>query len=155
MNSHTLVRYIIPEDCKDSNNLPPTYSTDERPFGKSWEEWTRKWWQWFLSTSTENHPAYDKTGEKSGVNQLDQDVWFLAGTAGGRAERVITILAGKAVLLPVINVTTSYLENPELKTEEDLTSFVNGHMKDIARKEAVIDGENVIMPGAVRILLCH
>lgn len=126
-----------------SNNIPPTYSIDERPFGISWEEWTMKWWRWFLSISTEKHPAYDKTGEKSGVNQIDPYVWFLAGTTGGKAERVITIPTGKAVLLPVINFTTSYSENPELKTEGELTSFVNGHMKDIAQKEAMVDGEKM------------
>jgi hypothetical protein len=93
----------------------------------------------------ENHPAYDKTGEKSGVNQIDPNVWFLAGTTGGRAKRAITIPAGRAVLLPIINFTTSYSENPELKTEEEQTSFVNSHMKDIARKEAIIDGEKLII----------
>lgn len=128
-----------------SNNILSTYRTDEMPFGKSWEEWTTEWWRWFLSTPKENHPAYDKTGEKSGVNQTDQNVWFLAGTTGGRAERTINIPAGKAILLPIINVTTSYSENPELKTEEELASFVDGHMKDIARKEATIDGEKLII----------
>jgi hypothetical protein len=134
-----------------SNNILSTYRTDEMPFGKSWEEWTTEWWRWFLSTPKENHPVYDETGEKSGVNQTDQNVWFLAGTTGGRAERAINIPAGKAILLPIINVTTSYSENPELKTEEELTSFVDGHMKDIARKEATIDGEKLIISEDHRI----
>jgi hypothetical protein len=121
------------------------YRLDEQPFGKSWEEWTIKWWQWFLSTPIEDHPAYDKTGGKGGINQIDPNVWFLAGTTGGRAERTITIPTGKAVLLPIINVTTSYSENPSLKTHEEMTSFVNAHMKDIAKKEASIDGEDLLV----------
>ena len=127
------------------------YKSDENPFGKSWEEWTTKWWQWFLSIPIEDHPAYDKTGEKAGVNQIDPNVWFLAGTTGGRAERTITIPAGKAILFPVINVTTSYSENPSLKTQEEMTSFVNAHMANIAKKEASIDGEDLIISESYRI----
>jgi hypothetical protein len=119
------------------------YSLDEKPFGKSWEDWTSRWWRWFFSTPMENHPAYDETGEKSHVNIFDGNVCFLAGTTGGRAERTITIPAGKGVLFPVINVATSYSENPSLRTEGEMISFVHAHMKDIAKKEASIDGENV------------
>ena len=126
------------------NGMPVMYDVNEKPFGKSWEEWTAKWWQWFFSIPMENHPAYDKTGENSGlINQIDPNVWFLAGTTGGRAERIINIPAGKAVLFPVINVATSYSENPSLKTEEEMISFVNSHMSGIAKKEASIDGENL------------
>ena len=57
----------------NTNSMPAMYDINEKPFGKSWEEWTAKWWQWFFSTPIENHPAYDKTGENSGlVNQLIQ-----------------------------------------------------------------------------------
>ena len=119
------------------------YTMDEKPFGKSWDEWTSTWWTWFFSTPIENHPAFDETGNKSCANPFDPNVWFLAGTTGGNAERTITIPAGKAVLLPVINVATSYSENPNLKTEEEMTSFIQAHMKDIAKREASIDGEKV------------
>jgi hypothetical protein len=133
-------------------NLPTMmYRLDEQPFGKSLEEWTTKWWQWFLSIPIENNPAYDNTGEKSGVNQIDPNVWFLAGTTGGGAERTIGIPAGKSVLFPLINVTTSYSENPSLKTEEEMISFVNAHMKDIAKKEISIDGEDLIISDNHRV----
>lgn len=127
------------------------YRPDERPFGRSWEEWATKWWQWFLSISIENHPACDKTGEKAGLNQNDPNVWFLAGTTGGSAERAITIPADKAVFFPIINVTTSYLENTSLKTEEDMSSFINAHMRDIAKKEASIDGETLTISEDYRV----
>jgi len=119
------------------------YRIDEHPFGKSWEEWATKWWKWFLSISKNNHPACDKTGEKANLNQDDPNVWFLAGTTGGSAERTIVIPSDKAIFFPIINITTSYLENPNLKTEEDMSSFVRGHMREIARKEATIDGQSV------------
>lgn len=131
--------------------LSMMYRLDEWPFGKSWEEWTTKWWQWFLSIPIDNHPAYDKTGRNGGVNQIDPNVWFLAGTTGGSADRTITIPASKALLLPIINVTTSYSENPILKTQEDMTSFVNAHMKSIAKKEASIDDEGLLVSEAHRV----
>jgi len=121
------------------------YSPDELPFGKTWENWTTKWWQWFLSIPLDRHPACDKTGEYADVNQNDPNVWFMAGTAGGIANRIISIPEGKAVLFPVINVTTSYLENPNLRTENDLITFVNSHMKDIAKKLAYVDGEEIMI----------
>jgi hypothetical protein len=57
---------------------------------------------------------------------------------------MITITAGKAVLFPVINHTISYSENPNLKTDQELTSFAKSHVDDIVKKEANIDGVNVI-----------
>lgn len=127
------------------------YRPDELPFGKSWEKWTTKWWQWFLSIPVEKHPACDKTGENAGVYQNDPNVWFIAGTTGGTAERIISIPEGMAALFPVINVTTSYLENPNLKTEDDMTAFVNSHMKDIAKKLAYIDGEEILISERNRV----
>jgi hypothetical protein len=130
------------------------FTIDEEPFGRSWEDWTSSWWKWFFSTPKENHPAYDETGLKSEVNLLDPNVWFLAGTTEGRAERTITIPAWKAVLLPVINVGTSYSENPSLRTEGEMMSFVNAHMKDIAKKEAIIDGDKVDISDRHRVRSC-
>jgi hypothetical protein len=127
------------------------YKRDERPFGKSWEEWATRWWQWFLSMPIDVNPACDKSGEKAGFNQNNPDVWFLAGTTGGAAERLITVPAGKSIFFPIINVTTSYLENPKLKTEDDMSSFVSAHMGDIAKKEASIDGGTLSITESYRV----
>ncbi|HEY7079648.1 MAG TPA: hypothetical protein VH500_08105 [Nitrososphaeraceae archaeon] len=121
------------------------YQLDERPFGKTWEEWTTKWWKWFLSMPIDDNPAYDNTGNKAKANQIDPNVWFLAGTTGGTAERTIIIPADKAILLPIINITTSFSENPKLKTEKDLESYVDSHMNNIVKKEAYIDGHTLFI----------
>jgi hypothetical protein len=122
-----------------------TYTLNERPFGYSWEEWTVRWWEWFLTIPKEIHPAYDETGAKYAVGQTDPNAIFLAGTTGGTAERSINILAGKAVLFPVINFSISYAENPNLKTDEELTSFARSHMEDIVKKEVNIDGVDLLI----------
>jgi hypothetical protein len=137
-----------------TNSPPDTisiYSIDERPFGKTWEEWTTIWWRWFLSIPNGNNPVHDKSGEKSTVGQTDPNVWFLAGTIGGTAERTVALPAGKALLFPVINITISYSENPNMKTEEELISFAKSHISDIVKKEASIDGVELVISEANRV----
>src|SRR4051812_33030806 len=97
----------------DSNSMHEImYPRNANPFGKTWEEWTARWWQWMLSIPKEQNPGNDKTGSYFNLNQNDPDVLFLAGTHRGSdpAERTIIISTGKAILFPVINFTTSYAE---------------------------------------------
>lgn len=115
------------------------YSRDDKPFGKTWEEWTAKWWQWLLSIPKERNPGIDDTGERFNANQNDPNVVFLVGTFGGFAERNYTISADKSVLFPIINFTTSYIEEPTLKTELELRSRAKQDIDDIVNKDVIID----------------
>ena len=126
--------------ARNKNNTPEMFTLDEQPFGKSWQEWTTRWWRWFLSMPRENHPALDKTGENCHIGQTDPKVWFLAGTVGGVFRRTVRIVERKAVLVPVINVTISYSENPSLRNENEMVLFTQKHIDGIATKEAYIDG---------------
>jgi hypothetical protein len=72
-------------------------SIDSGPYGLTYGEWSGKWWQWTLSIPTDVNPLNDKTGENCAKNQNDTQVWFLAGTYGGTAERTCTIPSGKAI----------------------------------------------------------
>jgi hypothetical protein len=119
------------------------YRRDENPFGKTWEEWTAKWWQWALSIPIEHNPGNDETGVNFNKNQNYHDVLFLAGTFGGSAEREIIIPARRAILMPVINFTTSYAEEPALKSESELISRARYDIDDIVKKEAIVDGMNI------------
>jgi len=134
-----------------SNTDVQLYRSDEQPFGRSWEHWTTKWWQWFLTIPKENHPAYDTTGERFATSQSDPNVWFIAGTISGRAERSIKITPGKALLFPVINVTTSYSENPVLKNEADMISYVKSNIDDIVKKQVSIDGDDFLISEDFRV----
>ena len=49
-------------------------------------ELAARWWQWALSAPDDRSPVSDTTGEFAGWRQPD-DVWFLAGTYGGRVVR--------------------------------------------------------------------
>lgn len=127
------------------------YQRDEQPYGRTWEEWTTKWWIWFLSISKKMNPAIDISGEKAIIGQNDPDVWFLAATTGGTAERSVTLPEGISLLFPVINVTTSYSEEPGLKNDYELTSYVKSQIDDILIKEASIDGSDLVISEKHRV----
>lgn len=141
---------------RSSSIISLLFRANERPFGLTWQEWTTSWWKWFLAIPKENSPANDITGDRCAICQNYPDVWFLAGTIGGRAERTIKIPSGKAVLFPVINVTTSDSENPALlhseNLEADMISFVKSNTDDIVKKHASIDGEDIEISDEFRVL---
>jgi len=134
---------VINTHTKNVNINETMYSRDDKPFGKTWEEWTSKWWQWLLSIPKESNPGIDATGEKFDAHQNASDVVFLVGTFGGSAKRNYTIPTSKSVLFPIINFTTSYIEEPDLKTESELKSRAKRDIDDIVNKEATIDGMEV------------
>jgi hypothetical protein len=127
------------------------FHSKEHPFGHTWQYWTTKWWQWFLSIPKANSPAIDTTGDKSSVGQVDQNVWFLASTISGIVKRTVKIPSGKAILFPVINVTISNSENPALESDSEMASFVKEQMDDIVMKQATIDGQDLLISEKFRV----
>jgi hypothetical protein len=117
------------------------YSREESPLGRTWAEWTAEWWKWILEIPKPWNPGYDVDGTLSRTtHQKYSDPFFLAGTYGGKACRTIRIEEGKSILLPVINVTTSFAESPDLKTKEELLTYVEENTNDLLNKRAVVDG---------------
>ena len=78
--------------------LPP----QSHPFGKTYGQWAAAWWQWAFSIPEARNPVADTTGEFAGVGQTGP-VWFLAGTFGNSAERIVTVPKGKFIFMPVHN----------------------------------------------------
>lgn len=95
------------------------YALDSNPEGKSYEDWSIKFWQWIYGTPATNHPILDETGEYCGENQDDDPVFFLAFSSGGSAERTCDVPAGKAILIPVNVVACTFAEF-DVETEEEL-----------------------------------
>lgn len=134
-----------------NNVMSLLFCSKEQPFGHTWQYWTTRWWRWFLSIPKANSPAINDTEEKSWVNQPDPNVWFLASSIGGSVDRTVKIPSGKAVLFPVINVTISNSEDPTLNTDTDMISFVRRHIDDIVKKQANIDGEDLLISEKFRV----
>ena len=117
------------------------YAPDSKPFGRTYAEWTARWWQWVLSISKTENPVVDQVGKNCASNQSGP-VWFLAGALKGHAERSCVIPADKAVLFPVINVEASVAEG-DGTTEEALAARVKFEMDQITDMHVMINGTNV------------
>lgn len=78
--------------------IPP----NARPYGKTYGEWSAKWWQWVYSIPAPVNPNIDATGANCGQGQSGP-VWFLGGNFGGTSTRNCTVPAGKALFFPLIN----------------------------------------------------
>jgi hypothetical protein len=126
---------------KASYNGLELFAPNSGPFGRTYAEWTARWWQWVLSLAKTENPLVDDTGKNCANNQSGP-VWFLAGTLKGPAERSCRIPADKAILFPVINVEASVAEG-DGTTDEELAARAKFEMDQITNMQAMISGTNV------------
>lgn len=77
--------------------------------GGSWEPTDQeaavlaaRWWKWALSAPDNRSPVLDTTGKHAGWKQ-PADLWFLAGTYGGRVVRRCELPTGRRIFFPVLN----------------------------------------------------
>lgn len=116
------------------------YSRDEKPLGKSWEELAARWWQWCYETEIRySNPCQDSTGECCDKHQIESDIWFLAGTFGGKAERKCLIPFGKSIFFPIINDLISFEEYHNLKTEKELEEYAKADLDTTSIIDATVD----------------
>jgi hypothetical protein len=123
-----------------TNERQIIYPREVSPFKISWEDWVAKWWKWCLKCELEGkNPLLDATGYNCAINQTDPDVWFLAGTMGGRSERDCEIAYGKSVFFPIINNLISYAEYQHLKTESDLLNYARSDLDETSHLKLIVD----------------
>lgn len=124
----TLALACSGEDPEPPPPPPPDYlfGVEEQPYGKTYEEWAQKWFEWALTIPKAEHPVLD--GPCDG-NQMG-DVFFLAGNVGGQTTRACAVPSGKAIFFPIVNSISracpEYVGNPDL-TCESLTSEQTAH----------------------------
>jgi hypothetical protein len=75
--------------------------------GKSYNELASEWTNWLVAEPIATNPAFDPDGRFCDQNQQG-NVWFLASTFGGIAERTCEIPAGKAIFLSLGGVFLSF-----------------------------------------------
>jgi hypothetical protein len=117
------------------------FSPDSSPFGVTFTEWTVRWWRWYLSQPKSASPSNDQalTNADPSRGQIFPEVWFLAGTTGGFAERNTVVPRGRAILCPIINFEISRAEDPSLVTDDDLVSFARKDVDQILPLELTVD----------------
>src|SRR6185312_12013426 len=96
--------------------------------GKTYAEWSTRWWQWALSLTAPN-PFTDPTGASCGVGQRGA-VWFLGGEFNADTSPSCAVPEGKAVLVPVVNGECSSLEGNGT-TEAELAACAAGQMNAV------------------------
>jgi hypothetical protein len=90
------------------------------------------------------NPAADENGINACINQTDPNVWFLAGTLGGKeVRRKCTLPFGRSILFPVINIEINPVEKPTLRTEADLIRYVKEDEDDILNLETLLDSHRL------------
>lgn len=84
--------------------------------GKSYNELAGEWTNWLVTEPIATNPAFDPDGRFCDLNQHG-DVWFLASTFGGVADRTCEVPAGKAIFLSLGGVFVSFA--PEFPATDD------------------------------------
>ncbi|MFI2432212.1 hypothetical protein [Streptomyces sp. NPDC018693] len=90
-------------------------------------ELAARWWRWEMSAPEDLSPVADTTGEHAAWQQ-PADLWFLAGTYGGRVVRRCEVPAGRPLFFPVINIqhTLGFSKEPVKLPVTRATAHLNG-----------------------------
>jgi len=120
--------------------LPP----HSHPYGKSYSEWSAKWWQWFMEHPMAGHPGVDGPGFDVRSGQKG-NVWFLGSPAGEPIELSVTIPTGKALFIALLNAEASNLEEFPFfgDTEEAQREAAEWFADHIVRVSCSVDGKPV------------
>jgi hypothetical protein len=126
--------------AREDKPKPPVYAIDEKVEGKTQAEWSAEWWKWALAIPKAKNPILDKTGKFAGEGQTAA-VFFLAGTAGGKATRECTVPAGKPIFFPVLN-GVEYAP-PDKADDKKLAAAVKEFMDRATDMKATLDGKSL------------
>jgi hypothetical protein len=91
-----------------SSGTPGVLPPHSHAYGKSYGEWSAKWWQWFMEHPIAGHPGVDSQDFDVSSGQHGK-VWFL-GSPFGTVERTVQIPTGKALFIGMLNAEASDLE---------------------------------------------
>jgi hypothetical protein len=123
------------------------FTADDMPYGKTYGNWTVKWWQWVLGIPKSVNPVVDRTGEYTAMNQQNSDVFFLAGKLAEEEsslpQRYCSVSTKTSILVPVINCESNRLESPGLKTHKDIVDRVRDDEDTIIRTQCYLDGKRI------------
>jgi hypothetical protein len=114
-----------------------------RVYGKTYGEWSARWWQWAHAFPAATSPLQQE-GPVDCSRGQSGPVWFLAGTPGGEAARTCTVPHGKALLLPL--VTSDFVNVPgdcgraEGCTEAEKRQLLYAQLNQACRLASTLDG---------------
>jgi hypothetical protein len=110
------------------------YSFGDRPYGKSWSEWSIAWWKWRLPLSSSNDLQY---------HQYDRNVIFLPYSFVEYNENSLILPAGKDLFFPIITAINSDREDERLKTDQDLILWSKEDVGKVAKREVTLNSQTL------------
>lgn len=119
------------------SNAEYFYGPNDKPEGKSWDEWSMEWWKWVLTTPDAINPVNDIDGKLQSVGPPGTNMFFLAGTHSKVAERTVTVPRGRSIFTCVAVMSASFAEFPSLKTVDQLKTYAEKGNNVKAMKVAV------------------
>jgi hypothetical protein len=130
------------------------YPRNYQPFGRSWEKWAAIWCNWLLSIPKNRNPAIDEYGEYSSENQVEANVWFLAGTFGNNntVRRKCVVPKSKSLLFPILDKEDSFAEDIDLINEEELATRARESMDRLISLQLIVDGNRLSNISQYRVL---
>jgi hypothetical protein len=125
---------------------PPLVET--RPYGRTYGEWSAKWWQWTMAFPANADPANNTAPPDSAQSGK---VWFLATAHGSvtihgsaTVTRSLTVPNGKALFFPVLTViddnTGCPSSNNPLLTADQLAAQAADIFTAVSETTCTIDG---------------
>lgn len=141
----------------NSSGVLPPYSY---PFGKSYGDWSAKWWKWAISIPANNEHPFNDPNWDCGVSNHQQSgkVWYLVGAftavfpalPGTEKTYSCKIPTGKAIFFPVINTECSNVETGtiwyaanETDARQCAESLTSGPVSYFVDLEVIVDGKRV------------
>jgi hypothetical protein len=137
--SISIIQYSHVQATSIKNTETRVFSTDSKPYGLTYGEWTAKWWQWAYSIPKDVNPSYDDSGRYCSEGQSGP-VWFLTSSYKHKVDRYCNIPAGKSILFTILNSECSFAEFPQLKTEQDLRKCAKEMQDSVIQENATLDG---------------
>ena len=98
------------------------FPRDTNPYNTSWEKWSANWCNWFLSIPKKNNPSLDITGRIVPKIKLYPSRLVFGGSFGNESviKRRCIIPKTRGIFFPIIEKEDSFVEDTDLKTEEEL-----------------------------------
>jgi hypothetical protein len=145
-----LVICIIMIACGQSVNATTVFSTSSKPYGLSYSDLPKQYWQYQMSIPSSEHPNNGYTPQKCTINQHGP-IWFLPDIVQGSDVRTCTVPSGKAILFTIESGECNYGSDlPPGGNDQDLRRCaIEGN--DYATVSASIDGLQISNASAYRV----
>lgn len=122
-------------------------------YGRTYEEWSARWWQWVFAIPAPNNPLLDTIGKNAYFGQSER-VFFLAGAfcvqsptpsncQHNQVTRYVIIPRGKPIFFPVANSWADSIGVDPLPSEEAVAMWAKEGQDGATDLKASVDGYEI------------